>query len=96
MFLRKDRAQVGAAMPTIDGRDLVPAEPLVVRGATALVDVSSGDSRGGGEEQEEEERDSEATFEGTGETSPRRRVKILRTLPDDDEADATQEEGDPP
>ena len=60
------------------------------------VDVSSGDSRGGGEEEEEEERNSEATFEGTGETSPPCRTNILRTLPDDDETDATREEEDPP
>ena len=38
----------------------------------------------------------EATAEGTGETSPRRRVSILRTLSDDDEADAKREEEDPP
>ena len=36
------------------------------------------------------------TLEGTGETSPPRRADILRTLPDDDEADATPEEEDPP
>ena len=52
------------------------------------MEVSSGDSRGGGEEdEEEEERDSEATAEGAGETPPGRRASILRTLPDDDEAD---------
>ena len=85
------------AMPTFDGRSLVPAVPPVAQGATALVEVSSGDSRGGGKEyEEEEERDSEATTEGTGETSPRRRASILRPLPDDDEADAIQEKEDPP
>ena len=47
LFLRKDRAQVVAAMPTFDGHGLVLAAPPVVRGATALVDVSLGDSRGG-------------------------------------------------
>ena len=36
------------------------------------------------------------TPEGTGETSPLRKADILRTLPDDDEADATQEKEDPP
>ena len=40
-----------------------------------MVNLSSGDSSGGEEEDddEDEERDSEATFEGTGETSPWRR-----------------------
>ena len=61
------------------------------------MEVSLGDSRGGGEEdEEEEERDSEATIEGVGETPPRRTASILRTLPDNDEADATREEEDPP
>lgn len=84
-------------MPTFDGRGLVPAEPPAAHGATPPVEVSSGDSRGGGEEdEEEEERDSEATTEGTGETSPRCRASILGTLPDDDEADAAREEEDSP
>ena len=60
------------------------------------MEVSSGDSCEGGEEDEEEaERDSEATTEGTGQTSPRRRANILRTLPDDDEADTRQGGEDP-
>ena len=42
--------------------------------------------------EEEEEHDSEVTAEGTGETSPRRRANILRTLPDDDETDTVREE----
>ena len=37
------------------------------------------------EEEEDEERDSEATPEGMGETSPLRKADILRTLPDDDD-----------
>ena len=37
-----------------------------------------------------------ATIEGMGETSPQHRASILRTFPDDDEADATREEEDPP
>ena len=58
-------------MPTFDGRGLVPAVPPEGQGATAPVEVSSDDSRGGGEEdEEEEERNSEATAEGTGQTSP--------------------------
>ena len=61
------------------------------------VEVSSGDSRGGGEEdKEEEERDSEAATEGTGETYPRCRASILRTLPDYDAAGAVREEEDSP
>ena len=76
-------------MPTFDGRGLVPEVPPEGQEATAPVELSSDDSRGGGEEDEEEEEcNSEATAEGTGETSPRRRASILRTLPDDDEADA--------
>ena len=61
------------------------------------MEVSSGDSHGGGEEDEEEEvRNSEATTEGTGETSPRRRANILCTLLAKDKADAMREEEDPP
>ena len=37
-----------------------------------------------------------ATLEGTGETSPPCRASILRTLPDDDKADASRGEEDPP
>ena len=88
LFLRKDRAQVVAAMPTFDGRGLVPPAPRVVRGATTPVDVSSGDSRRGGGEEEDEERNSEATPKGTGETSSLRKADILCTFPDDYEAGA--------
>ena len=96
-FLCDDWKHVVDAMPTFDGHGLVPTVPPVARGATAPVELSLGDSRGGGEEEEEEEeRDSEETTEGTGETSPWCRASILRTLPDDDEADATREEEDPP
>ena len=62
----------------------------------APVEVSSDGSREGGEEDEEdEELESEETAEGTGETSPRHMDSILRTMPDNDEADTTWEE-DPP
>ena len=36
------------------------------------------------------------TPEGMGETSPLNKADILRTLPDDDEAGARQEKGEPP
>ena len=57
------------------------------------VELSSGESRG---EDEEEEEDSKVTPEGMGETSPLSQADILRTLPDDDEADAHLERGEPP
>ena len=61
------------------------------------MEVSSDDSREGGEEDEEDqERDSKATTQETGETFPRCRASILRTPPDDNEADATREGEDPP
>ena len=66
LFLRKDGAQVAAAMPTFDGCGLVPPAPPGVPMATTPVVVSSGDSRG----EEEEERDSEATPEGMGRPPP--------------------------
>ena len=49
-----------------------PCVVLALQAATAPVDGSSGDSRREGEEEEDEERDSEATPEGMGETSPLR------------------------
>ena len=58
LFLRKDGAQVVAAMPTFDGRGLVPLVPSEIPVATATVDVSSGDSRRDGEEDDDEECDS--------------------------------------
>ena len=65
--------------------------------ALVPVDVSSGDSRREGEEEEGEERDSEATPEGMGETSPLHKADILRTLPDDDdEASVLPEREEPP
>lgn len=85
LFLRKDGAQVVAAMPTFDGRGLVPPAPPGVPVATVPVDVSSGNSCREGEEEKGEERDSEATPDGMGETSPLRKDDILRTLPDDDD-----------
>ena len=48
LFLRKNRAEVVAAMPTFDGRGLVPPAPPGVPVVTTLVDVSSSDSRGKG------------------------------------------------
>ena len=65
--------------------------------ATTTVELSSGDSDGGEEDdEEEEERDSEATTKETGENSPWHRSNILRSMPDDDEADPRQEGEDPP
>ena len=40
LYLREDRALVVGAMPTFDGRVLVPPEPPAVEGEAALVDVS--------------------------------------------------------
>ena len=90
LFLRDNWERVVDTMPTFDGVGLVPAEAPEGQAATATVSVSSGDP-GGGEvedEEEDEEHDSEATFEGTGETSPWRRSSTLRSMPDDDEAGA--------
>ena len=72
LFLRDDWERVVDTMPTFDGVGLVPAEAREGQAATSMVDFSSDDSGGGEEEndEEDEERDSEATFEGTGETSP--------------------------
>ena len=84
-------------MPTFDGCGLVPQAPTWVPVVTMSVDVSSGDSRREGEEEEGEERDSEATPEGMGETSPLSKADILRTLPDDDdEAEVLPEREEPP
>ena len=94
LFLRKDGAQVVSAMPTFDGRGLLPPAPPAapVAMATATVDVSSGDSRVDGEEEEGEGRDPEVTPDWMGETSPLRKADILRLLPDDDdEADVLLE-----
>nr|XP_020146409.1 actin cytoskeleton-regulatory complex protein pan1-like [Aegilops tauschii subsp. strangulata] len=96
LLLRKDGAHVVAAMPTFDERGLVPPAPLVVPEATALVDVSSGDSRMEGEEEEDEEHYPGVTPEGMGETSPLSKADIVRTLPDDDEADVRREKEEPP
>nr|XP_040249497.1 uncharacterized protein LOC109774689 [Aegilops tauschii subsp. strangulata] len=74
-------------MPTFDERGLVPPAPLMVPESTAPMDVSSGDSRKEEEEEEDAERDTEATPEGMGETSPLRKADILCTLPDDDDED---------
>ena len=57
LFRRKDGAQVVAAMPTFDGRGLVPPAPPAVPAATAPVEVSSDDSRKEEEEEEDQERD---------------------------------------
>ena len=81
LFRRKDGAQVVAARPTFDGRGLVLPAPPAVSAATVLVEVSSDDSRK--EEEEDEERDSVATPEGMGETSPLRKADLLRTMPND-------------
>ena len=96
MFLRKDGAQVAAAMPTFDGRGLVPPAPPGVPVGTMPVDVSSGDSRREEEEEDDDERDLEATPEGMGETSPLRKADILRTLPDDDDEADVPPEGEEP
>ena len=95
LFLREEGMQVVAAMPTFDGRGLVPPASPMAWGSMTLVEVSLGDSLRGGGEEEDEEHDSEAALEGAGETSPPRMADILRTLLDDDEADATQEEEGP-
>nr|XP_020169448.1 nascent polypeptide-associated complex subunit alpha, muscle-specific form-like [Aegilops tauschii subsp. strangulata] len=79
-------------MPTFDGRGLVPPGPAGAPVAPMPVELSSDESRG----EEEEEEDSEVTPEGMGETSPLSMADILHTLPDDDEADARQEKGEPP
>ena len=88
LFLRGDWKRVVDTMPTFYEVGLVPAEDPEGQAATTTVNLSSGDSSGGEEEDddEDEERDSEATFEGTGETSPWRRSSALRSMPDDDEA----------
>ena len=91
LFCREDGAQVVASRPTFDGRGLVPPAPTGAPAAPKPVELSSGESRG----EEEEEEDSEVTPEGTGET-PLSIADILRTLPDDDEADACQEKGEAP
>ena len=67
-------------MPVFDGCGLVPPVPSKAHVVTALVMVSFGDFDG------EEEQDSEATPEGTGETSPPRKADLLRALADDDDA----------
>ena len=75
------------AMPTFDGRGLVPPAPPAVLETTTPVNVSLGNSREGEEEEEDEEHDSQATPERTGETSPLCKVEFLRTMPDDDDDD---------
>ena len=82
-----------ASRPTFDGRGLVPPVPTGALAALTLVELSSGESRG---EEEEEEEDSKETPKGTGETSPLSKADILCTLPDDEEANARQEKGEPP
>ena len=84
-----------AARPTFDGRGFVLPAPPAVPAATALVEVSSDDSHKEEEEEEDKERDSEATPEGMGETSPLRKADLLYTMPDDDEYDDLQR-GEPP
>nr|XP_040243767.1 nascent polypeptide-associated complex subunit alpha, muscle-specific form-like [Aegilops tauschii subsp. strangulata] len=74
--------------PTFDGRGLVPPVPTGAPAAPKPVELSSDESHG---EEEGEEEDSEVTPEGTGETSPLSKADILRTLPNDAEADARQE-----
>lgn len=79
-------------MPVFNGRGLVPPVPSGAPVTMAPVNMSSDESHEGEEEEEEEERNSEATHEGEGETSPMRKANILRTLPDDDdEADVPLE-----
>ena len=95
LLLRKDGAQAAAAMPTFDGRGLVPLAPPGAPVAAVPMVVSSDDSRKEEEEEEDEERDSEATPEGMGETSPLRKADLLYTMPDDDEYDDLQR-GEPP
>ena len=98
LFLHDDWKLVVDTMPTFDGVGLVPAEDPEGQAATAMVNLSSGDSSGEEEEDddEDEERDSEATFEGTGETSPWRRSSTLCSMPDDDEASTRQGGQDAP
>nr|XP_020197002.1 actin cytoskeleton-regulatory complex protein PAN1-like [Aegilops tauschii subsp. strangulata] len=93
LFHREDGAQVVASRPTFDGRGLVPPAPIGALAAPKLVELSSDESHG---EEEGEEEDSEVTPEGMGETSPLSKADILRAFPDDDEADARQEEGELP
>ena len=63
-----------------------------------MVDVSSGSSSESEreEEAEEEESDSEATGEESGEFFPRCRSRVLRSMPDDDEAGARRGGEDSP
>ena len=77
-------------MPTFNGEGMMPAEAPGDLAALATVNVSSDDSSGSEEEEEEEEEepDSEATGEESGESFPQRRSHALRSMPDDDEADA--------
>ena len=82
-----------AARSTFDGHGLVLPAPTGATAVPAPVELSSGESRG---EEKEEEEDSEITPEGTGETSPLSKADILRTFPDDAEADARQEKGEVP
>nr|XP_040255762.1 nucleolar and coiled-body phosphoprotein 1-like [Aegilops tauschii subsp. strangulata] len=99
LFHRTDMARVVAARPTFDGHGLVPPAPPAVSAATVPVEVSSNDSRKEEEEEEEdedEERDSEATPEGMGETSPVRKADLLRTMPDDDDEADDLQRGEPP
>ena len=79
LYRRPDGAKVAAAMPVFDGCGLVPPVPSKAHVVTALVMVSFGDFDG------EEEQDSEATWEGAGETSPSRKADLLCTLPNDDD-----------
>nr|XP_020192898.1 wiskott-Aldrich syndrome protein family member 1-like [Aegilops tauschii subsp. strangulata] len=95
LFHRKDGAQVVAARSTFDGCGLVVPAPTGAPMEPTLVDLSSDESRGE-EKEEDEEHDSEVTPEGMGETSPLSKADILHTLPNDDEAGARQEKGEPP
>ena len=76
----------------------MPAEAPEGQAAVATVDLSSDDSGGGEEEdeEEEEERDSEATIDEMGKTSPWHCSSALRSMPNDDEAGARREGEDSP
>ena len=91
LFHRKEWEPTVVSKPTFDARGLVPPTPSGGPAASKPVELSSDESRG----REEEVVDSEATPEEVGETSPLSKAEILRALPDDAEAEARQEEGEP-
>nr|XP_020201643.1 proline-rich protein 36-like [Aegilops tauschii subsp. strangulata] len=80
LYHRPDGAKIAAAMPVFNKCGLVPPAPTGAPAAAAPVMVSFGESG------EEERPDSEATWEGSGETPPFCAVDLLRTFRDDDEA----------